>query len=425
MPEIFETGFDSAEVSGGPGRFSGGISERCYTVSEINRYLNGLMKSDPLLQDVLVNGEVSNFRPHYSGHLYFTLKDGTCALRCVMFRNAASKLRFQLENGQNIIIRGNISVFERDGQFQLYCDEIRADGVGDLYTAFEQMKRRLSDEGLFDQSAKKPLPPYPQSVCVLTSPTGSVVRDIINVATRRFPKAVIKIYPVQVQGATAASQVARAIGIVNAQNLADVIIVARGGGSLEDLWAFNEETVARAIAASYIPVVSAVGHETDYTICDFVSDLRAPTPSAAAELVFPDAAALNDRVGRQGKLLAYALRKKSEQARRRLERCVSNRVFTKPELRVEYARIRVNNAEERFIGAMRSLSARDTARLAVLSARLNALSPLATLARGYAIVSDAAKGNTIKYARDAGMGQRLDIRLQDGSLRCEVKDKHI
>ena len=423
MPVAHETGGDNAEISVNAGQWSGGKPERCYTVSEINRYINDSMKSDPLLQDVFINGEVSNYRPHYSGHLYFTLKDGSCALRCVMFRNAASKLRFQLENGQSVIIRGSVSVYERDGQYQLYCDEIHADGVGDLYTAFEQMKRKLSDEGLFDQSAKKPLPYFPRNVCVLTSPTGSVVRDIINVATRRFPMVAIKIFPVQVQGFAAAAQVARAIELVNSRKLADVIIVARGGGSLEDLWAFNEEVIARAIAASNIPIVSAVGHETDFTICDFVSDLRAPTPSAAAELVFPEAAAIWRRVEQNEKLLGYALQKKCEQAKRRLDVCMSGRVFTKPGFRVDYARIRVNAIEERLIGAMRTLGDRNAAKVALLSARLSALSPLSTLARGYAIVSDTTGGIMIKNAEAVIIGQHIDVRLQDGVLRCEVKDK--
>ena len=423
MPAVYEAGGNDSDISGGAGYVSGGSPERCYSVSEINRYINNIMKSNPLLQDILINGEVSNFRPHYSGHLYFTLKDNTCALRCVMFRNAAAKLRFQLENGRNIVVRGSVSVFERDGQYQLYCEEIHADGVGDLYTAFEQLKKKLSDEGLFDERLKKPLPPYPKNVCVLTSPTGSVVRDIINVATRRFPMAVIKIYPVQVQGAGAAAQVARAIEQVNALGLADVIIVARGGGSLEDLWAFNEEAVARSIAASEVPIVSAVGHETDFTICDFAADIRAPTPSAAAELVFPEAAALWRRVDQNGKMLRYALQKKYEQAKRRLERCVSSRAIKKPEFHAEYARIRLNAVEERLIHAVRASNDRNGARLAVSSARLNALSPLSTLARGYAVVTDADMGNTIKNIGDVSVGQRIAVRLQDGAMRCAVESK--
>ena len=395
-------------------------AERRYTVSEINKYIKSLFNGDLLLQDLHVTGEVSNYRPHYSGHMYFTLKDGECAIRCVMFKGAASRLRFSLENGQNIVARGNISVFERDGQYQLYCEEIHADGVGDLYTAFEQMKNKLAAEGLFDQSRKKPLPLLPGSVCVLTSPTGSVVRDIINVSVRRFPSAVIKIFPVQVQGPAAAPQIARAIGLVNSLGLADVVIVARGGGSLEDLWVFNEESVARAVAASGIPVVSAVGHETDYTICDFAADLRAPTPSAAAELVFPEAAALRGHVENYHKTLCYALRKKSDRARRRLERCAASRAFARPTLRVEYARMRLNGAEEKLTGAMRAKGEKNSARIAVLSARLNALSPLATLARGYSVATRVPEGGALKSAAETAPGRLIDVKLHRGALRCEV-----
>ena len=414
-------GYEGRPGSGFEGRSSGGgRPDRYYSVSEVNRYINGLMKPDPLLQDIWVCGEVSNYRPHYSGHMYFTLKDSTCAIHCVMFRGAASRLKFNLENGQNVFARGGVSVFERDGQYQLYCEEIHTDGVGDLYTAFEQMKKKLADEGLFDQALKKALPLLPQSVCVITSPTGSVIRDIINVSLRRFPMAAIKLAPVQVQGAAAAPQIAHAIELVNAQRLADVIVVARGGGSIEDLWAFNEECVARAIAGSEIPVVSAVGHETDFTISDFVSDLRAPTPSAAAELVFPDAGALRARVGQSRRLLRQALLNKNGQAKRRLERCVSSVVFTKPANRVDFARMRLNGAEDKLLGAMRSTCERGKARAALLAARLGALSPLATLSRGYAVVTGATGGELIKSVADTGAGQRVCVRLSDGALQCDV-----
>ena len=398
--------------------------EKCYTVSEINRHINGLMKSNPVLRDVRVSGEVTNYRPHYSGHMYFSLKDNASVIRCVMFRGAASKLRFKLENGQNIIAGGSISVFERDGQYQLYCEDIHADGVGDLYIAFEQMKQKLASEGLFDQQRKKAIPLLPRSVCVITSPTGSVIRDIINVAVRRFPRAVIKLCPVQVQGSAAAPQITNAIRLVNAEKLADVIIVARGGGSLEDLWPFNEEAVARAVAHSEIPVISAVGHETDFTICDFTSDLRAPTPSAAAEIAFPEAASLSGRVDRNHTLLKYALQKKCDRAKRRLERCASSRVFTKPTHRVDMSRMALNGAEDKLLGAMRAVCGRGGARAAVLAARLEALSPLATLARGYAIVSAVPGGKTISSAADVDAGGQISVRLNEGTLRCEVLEKN-
>ena len=401
---------------------TGGRPERCCSVSDVNRYVNGMMKSSPFLQDVWVCGEVSNFRPHYSGHMYFTLKDSASSLRCVMFKNAASRLRFQLENGMNVVANGAVSVFERDGQYQLYCEEIRAEGVGDLYAAFEQVKKKLSGEGLFDASRKKPLPLIPGSVCVITSPTGSVIRDIINVSLRRFPRAVIKIYPVQVQGAAAAPQIAGAIRSACGRQIADVIVVARGGGSLEDLWAFNEEIVARAIAASDIPVVSAVGHETDYTICDFVSDLRAPTPSAAAELVFPEAGALAARAAGMRKLLATALSKKLDRARLRLERCTKGAALAKPGARVEYARMRLHGAEGKLVGAMRAAHSRGAARASVLAARLDALSPLAVLARGYSIVTELPGGGVIRDSENVKAGQSAGIRLHKGKLRCVVSE---
>jgi len=420
MPDIYRADGYMPQPFNEPARGYDAAGERCYTVSEVNRRIGSLMKSDPLLQDVLVGGEVTNFRPHYSGHMYFTLKDSASALRCVMFRGAASKLRFKLENGQSVIIRGNVSVFERDGQYQLYCEDIHVDGVGDLYTAFEQLKAKLASEGLFDQLRKKPLPGLPSSVCVVTSPTGSVIRDIINVATRRFPQAVIKLFPVQVQGASAAPQVARAIELINGHGLADVIIVARGGGTLEDLWAFNEEAVARAVAASQIPVVSAVGHETDFTICDFASDVRAPTPSAAAELVFPEAAALAEKAANTSRLLGYALRKKHERARRRLERCMASRAMARPLGHAELARMRLDGAEARLLAAIKAACARSGARASILAARLDALSPLATLARGYAVVSAAPGGPAIKSVKHAKIGQQVTVRLADGALSCGV-----
>ncbi|MDR3122086.1 MAG: exodeoxyribonuclease VII large subunit [Clostridiales bacterium] len=401
-----------------PGR----TQARACSVSELNRYVNALMKSDPILREIWVRGEISNYRPHDSGHHYFTLKDGAGAIRCVMFRSAASRLRFRLENGMKVVAGGSVSVYERDGVYQLYCEELRSDGTGDLYVAYEQMKARLAEEGLFDAENKRPLPLLPDSVCVITSPTGAVIQDILNVALRRFPKATIKLVPVQVQGETAAAQIARAVARVNRLGLADVIIVGRGGGSIEDLWAFNEEIVARAVAASQIPVVSAVGHETDFTICDFAADLRAPTPSAAAELVFPDFAALAARLSQADRNLRAALSRKAERARQRLERCRAGAAFTRPLDRVDFARMRLNGAEERLLAATRGYAAKSAARAAVLAARLNALSPLAVLGRGYAYVTDSETGKTLRSARDTGVGRGVAVRLGEGGLVCEVRE---
>ncbi|MDR1062169.1 MAG: exodeoxyribonuclease VII large subunit [Clostridiales bacterium] len=393
---------------------------RPYTVSEINRHINALMKSDPFLAGVWVKGEISNYRPHYSGHMYFTLKDSGAAIKCVMFRSAASRLRFGVENGMSVIIGGAVSVFERDGQYQLYCEDIVSDGLGGLYVAYEQMKNRLEAEGLFDASRKKPIPAMPKAVCLVTSPTGSVVRDMLNVALRRFPGACIKLFPVQVQGAAAAPQIARAIGAINGQGLADLIIVARGGGSLEDLWPFNEEATARAVSESAIPVISAVGHETDFTICDFVADLRAPTPSAAAELAFPDIGVICERLDQYGRRLKSALLKKAERSRGRLGRCLASAAFAKPLNRVELCRMRAHAAEEKLAAAIRRSLEKNKAATAVLAGKLNALSPLAVLSRGYAVVTEPKSGDVLKDAARVRIGDQVRIQLRDGRLLCEA-----
>ncbi|MDR1440034.1 MAG: exodeoxyribonuclease VII large subunit [Clostridiales bacterium] len=401
----------------------GGIARQALrpcTVSEINRHINALLKSDPLLAGVWVKGEISNFRPHYSGHLYFTLKDGSAAIKCVMFRSAASRLRFAIENGMSVIIGGAISVFERDGQYQLYCEDIASDGLGSLYVAYEQLKNRLEAEGLFDASRKKPIPAMPKAVCLVTSPTGSVVHDMLNVSLRRFPGACIKVFPVQVQGAAAAPQIARAIAAINELALADLIIVARGGGSLEDLWPFNEEITARAVSASAIPTISAVGHETDFTICDFAADLRAPTPSAAAELAFPDIGVICERLAQYSRRLKSGLLKKAERSRARLERCLASQALAKPLIRVEHGRMRVNSAEEKLAAAVRRALDKNRAEVAVLAGRLNALSPLAVLSRGYAVVTRQQGGEVVRDAAMVRAGDRLRVRLRDGGLLCEA-----
>ena len=268
------------------------------SVSQLNRYVKSIIEQDYNLQTVFVQGEISNFTNHYrTGHYYMTIKDEYSSIRAVMFKSANSRLRFMPENSMNVIIKGRVSVFERDGQYQLYIDDMQPDGAGALSLAFEQLKNKLAAEGLFDESRKRPIPRFPERVGVVTSPTGAAIRDIINVISRRFPAAELILCPVQVQGASAAGQIKAAIELFNAKKAADVLIVGRGGGSAEELWAFNEEPVARAVAASEIPVISAVGHETDFTICDFAADLRAPTPSAAAEIAVPDITALGELLG--------------------------------------------------------------------------------------------------------------------------------
>ena len=453
-------------------------AERVQSVSQINKYINDMFKTDVRLSDVWIKGEISNFRPHYSGHMYFTLKDASSSLRCVMFKSAASKLRFSLENGMKTIINGGISVFERDGAYQLYCEDILNVGVGDLHVAFEQLKKKLYNDGLFDALKKKSLPMIPRRVYVVTSETGSVVRDIINIAMRRYPMANIAIYPVQVQGAAAAAQISNAIERINADIgvggdvsgdadvgvsanggcgvgvsggvgvsvggdrdgyigadigvggdvsadadvgvSGDVIIIARGGGSIEDLWPFNEEIVARAVYASSIPVVSAVGHETDITICDYVADLRAPTPSAAAELVFPDIAAICDKLQRLRIALRTSLSRKLKVNGDRLNRVIMSSAFSKPLRRVEFERMRLDLIERKIAASMKLLYDKSVSRLSVLSGKLDSLNPFAVLARGYSVVTDYESGAVISSARNTNPEQRLHIEFHDGKIRCQV-----
>ena len=391
-----------------------------FTVTEINRYIRDKFQRDSTLSSLWIQGEISNFRPHYSGHLYFTLKDSTGTLKCVMFKSAATRMRFRLENGMRVLAYGNISVFERDGVYQLYCEQITQEGLGDLYTAFEQLKRRLEAEGLFTDARKKPLPQIPGAVCVVTSPTGSVIKDIFNVALRRFPNATIRVVPVQVQGTSAAGQIADAIDRINVGSWGDLIIVARGGGSLEDLWAFNEEVVARAISRSQIPVVSAVGHETDFTICDFVADLRAPTPSAAAELAFPDISSLCEKVQYYDGILRSALKHTLTHKKYQLERCTRSAVFTKPLRRVEEEQMRLAGLESRLLTAMKQSAGQREAQLALMCGKLDSLSPLAVLARGYALATAEQDGRVVRRTEDVATGERIYVRLQEGQLHCEV-----
>ena len=365
------------------------------TVTQLNTYLKSVFDSDRNLTSVFLSGEISNFTNHYrSGHFYFSLKDDKCVVRAVMFAPQARRLRFLPQDGMRVIARGRVTVYEQSGQYQLYAEDMQPDGLGALNLAFEQLKTKLAAEGLFDQSRKKPLPKYPQSVGVITSPTGAAVQDIRQILARRYPLARIVFCPVQVQGEAAAGQLVDAIERFNRLQCADVLIVGRGGGSIEDLWAFNEEKLARAIAASQIPVISAVGHETDFTICDFVADLRAPTPSAAAELAVPDARELLDFVVSCGP---------------RMKQAVS----------LDIRRMQTDRLVERMAASVRQRLSEGKARLSEQAAALNALSPLKVLARGYA-VARAADGSVIKDAQDAAVGEHISLLLRRGSLSCTV-----
>lgn len=390
------------------------------SVSEVNRYVKEIICRDLILTNLWVKGEMSNYKPHYSGHMYFTLKDDKGLLKCVMFKSHAGGLKFSAENGMKVIIRGYISVFERDGQYQLYVEEMQPDGIGSLHIAFEQLKKKLNEEGLFDESIKKPIPFLPRNIGVVTSVTGAVIKDIIHVLNRRFRNVHLKIYPVQVQGDLAAQQIARAVRRLNELDCVDVIIIARGGGSLEELWAFNEEIVARSVYASRIPVISAVGHETDFTICDFTADLRAPTPSAAAELVVPEKQMLIQRLVNLDVRLKNALYQSVNMKRMKLQRLQESTVFRQPMNRIYQERMRLDALNKSILNALLAKKERANMAFAGLVGKLEALSPLNTMARGYGIVRAAATGKVLKSVKGIRPGECIEVRLKDGKLSCSV-----
>ena len=316
------------------------------SVSQLNKYIKNKVDQDEYLNNVLIKGEISNFKHHYTGHMYFTLKDNNSLIKCIMFKSYTPHLNFVPKDGMSVIVLGTVSVFERDGVYQIYCKAMQQEGIGDLYKEYEKLKAKLSEEGLFDESHKKKIPLYSKRIGVLTSETGSVIRDIINVSTRRNPNVYIKLLPVPVQGEGAGKKIADAINLMNERNLADIIIVARGGGSLEDLWPFNEEIVARAIYNSELPVISAVGHETDFSISDFVADLRAPTPSAAAELAVPDIDELKIKLNSYNNRYKVALKKQLEYKRLKYEKCMTRRVFKEPLQRINESYLHVETQEK-------------------------------------------------------------------------------
>lgn len=391
------------------------------SVSDVNKYIKDLVSKDIILSGLWVKGEISNFKNHYSGHFYFTLKDEKAVLKCVMFRSHAASLPFVPEDGMKMLVRGYISVFERDGQYQLYAEEMQPDGIGALYIAFEKLKSKLQQEGLFDESRKRKLPYMPASIGVVTSSTGAVVRDIINILSRRFYNVNIKVYPVQVQGETAAGQIAAAVRRLNVLANVDVIIVARGGGSLEELWAFNEEIVARSIYESKIPVISAVGHETDFTIADFVADVRASTPSAAAELVMPERAVVENRLDSLNMRLRNAAMKRTAMERLKLKRLCESVAFRQPYNKVYQERMRLDVQKRYLHKALAALNAAYRSKLASLAAGLDALSPLNSLARGYSIVRSIKDDTLVKSVKAVESGERLEIRMTDGRVECVVE----
>ncbi len=389
------------------------------SVSQLNRYVKSIIEQDFNLQTVFVQGEISNFTNHYkTGHFYMTIKDEFSSVKAVMFKSANMRLKFMPENAMSVIIRGRVAVFERDGQYQLYIDDMQPDGTGALSLAFEQLKAKLAKEGLFDAERKKPIPVYPQKIGVVTSPTGAAVRDIINVITRRFPLAEIVLCPVAVQGEYAALQIKSAIELFNETNGADVLIVGRGGGSVEELWAFNEEMVARAVAGSEIPVISAVGHETDFTICDFVADLRAPTPSAAAELAVPDSFQQQEMISSFSRRMNSAIYDKIGNERAIIELRKSALQRLSPQNYVDNLRVRCDRAVMAMDNAVKSEIALKQKEFSAICSKLDALSPLKILARGYGVVSK--NGEILSDISPIEKGDMLDIRLSNGNIECEV-----
>lgn len=393
------------------------------SVGQLNHYVKTLLEGDPQLASVHISGEISNFTHHYqSGHMYMTLKDDSAAVRAVMFKWSASKLQFRPEDGMRVIVRARVSLYENTGAYQIYIDEMQPDGVGALQVAFEQLKKKLAGEGLFDDSRKRPLPKYPNRVGVITSPTGAAVRDILNVLGRRYPLAQVVFCPVLVQGDGAAPSIVDAIRRFNAAQAADVLIVGRGGGSIEDLWAFNEEIVARAVADSAIPVISAVGHETDFTICDFVADLRAPTPSAAAELAVPDGGRLLTFMDTVRARLSTATHNQLTAARSRLDLMRNKRCLSAPQYYTDEQTMRLDYLTRRFTAAATQQLGSADRRLATAASKLDALSPLKVLGRGYAITY-TADGGVLDSVSRVQVGDTLNLRVSDGTVACQVTDK--
>ena len=398
------------------------MNEAVFSVSQLNGYLKTLLELDPMLNRVTVRGELSNYKIYPSGHHYFTLKDADASLKCVMFRTSAGKLRFRPESGMSATASGRISVYPRDGAYQLYVTELMPEGAGDLQVAFEQLKAKLQAEGLFDPAHKKPIPAYPARVAIITSGAGAAVHDIIRVLGKRWPMAKLMVLPVRVQGIEAPPEIVGAIRYANRYQLADVIITGRGGGSMEDLWAFNDERVARAIFASEIPVISAVGHEPDVTIADYVADRRAATPSNAAEIAGPDMAEVSAGLAQCGIRMGQAMGKKLEILSRRLSDLATRPAVTDPEvylgakrMALDFSRSALCAAGERAVSAGRQA-------FVERAAKLDALSPLKVLGRGYAIAEK--NGGILKSVADAAPGDKIDLKLTGGSLGCVVEDIH-
>ena len=398
------------------------MAQNILSITQLNEYIRGRMDADPLLAQVAVRGEISNYKLYPSGHHYFTLKDEASALKCVMFKGNAMRLRFRPENGMKIIAMGKVSVFPRDGAYQLYCSALAMDGVGDLYAAFEQLKQKLAAQGLFDPAHKKPLPKFPGTIGIITSSAGAAVHDMLRILRKRYPLSQVRLLPVRVQGAEAPGEIAAAIRYANHYQLADLLIVGRGGGSIEDLWAFNDERVAYAIYESQIPVISAVGHEPDVTISDFVADLRAATPSNAAELAVPDQDALRQNLDAMASAMATAFARQLKAAKQHLTMLARSPALQSPTGYIEQREKNLELLKNRLISAQnRNITQKNQRYIAAVS-KLDAMSPLKVLTRGYSM-AQTDTGTVIRSVSQVELGERIRISFSDGSISATVMNK--
>lgn len=399
------------------------MKPQALSVSDLNSYIKEKVAEDEFLNNVYVKGEISNFKHHYTGHMYFTLKDDKSLIKCIMFKSSTATLNFIPKDGMKVFVFGTVAVFERDGVYQIYCKAMQEDGAGDLYKKYEELKHRLEEEGLFDEKHKKKIPFMPKTIGVLTSQTGSVIRDIINVATRRNPKVNIKLLPIPAQGEKAELKIAEAINLMNEIKIVDVIILARGGGSIEDLWPFNEEITARAIYNSKIPIISAIGHETDFTISDFVADLRAPTPSAAAELAQPDIEEIKYRINTMRKRMGILLKKTLEYNNIKYRKLKESRVFTSPLTRINEEYMKVDSNIKALTNSIKLKIKDAKIKLVEGVSRLDTLSPLKTLTRGYCIAEQ--EGKVIRTAKTLKKGDVIDLRFTDGKIKTKIEGKGV
>ena len=398
------------------------MARQVLTITQLNEYIRSRMDADPFLSGIAVRGEISNYKLYPSGHHYFTLKDEGAALKCVMFKSSAQRLRFRPENGMKIIAMGKVSVYPRDGVYQLSCTALAMDGIGDLYAAFEQLKGKLAKEGLFDPSHKKPLPQYPGTIGIITSSAGAAVHDMLRILRKRYPLTNVRLLPVRVQGAEAPGEIAAAIRYANHYKLADLLIVGRGGGSIEDLWAFNDERVAYAIYESAIPVISAVGHEPDVTISDFVADLRAATPSNAAELAVPDQKALRQTLDSFSNVMANALGRQIKASRQHLKVLSESQSLKSPTGYLEQRRKNLQLLRNRMISAQNASLARNKQRYIANISKLDAMSPLKVLTRGYSM-AQTEDGTLLRSVSQVELGQRISVSLSDGRISATVMER--